>query len=207
MVPMETMTGRGGVGKCDNGDCWDGFVFPSNVPCIGAFSVFGGIEEDVVGFECSGTFVCAGMANASSANAAVTRCEISFGCDLLSGDLPSKSILLPESCSRENWSKVGKRLDSSSPGALNDREPLSESSAANGSLAEPRRGEGLGLVATCSDDGLVGLPRLIGTISGTGCCTCIAGALKAPTTGGEVVLLSGDDSCWLLPASDLDRPV
>jgi hypothetical protein len=65
------------------------------------------------------------------------------------------------------------------------------------------QGDGLGLVDVCSECGLVGRPRLIGTISGTACCVWAGGALKAPTIGGEATVISGEGRCWLARLSTL----
>lgn len=86
-------------------------------------------------------------------------------------------------------------------------DPPAVSSAANGSLVAPRRGDGLGLVDVCSECGLVGRPRLIGTISGTACCVWAGGALKAPAIGGGAIVISGEGRCWLARLSDFDLPV
>jgi len=86
-------------------------------------------------------------------------------------------------------------------------DPPAVSSAAKGSLVAPRRGDGLGLVDVCSECGLVGRPRLIGTISGTACCIWGRGALNAPTRGGEATVKSGEGRCWFSRFSDFDLPV
>ena len=65
---------------------------------------------------------------------------------------------------KENWSSVGKRVESSS-----SMDALFPSSAAKGSecaLSIMRRGEGLGFADPWCDTGLIGLPRRIGSISG-----------------------------------------
>ena len=110
--------------------------------------------------EALGVTFCAGIAKASSANFSVTRWLISRAGVGLVGELASKSNF-PPSCSIENWSRLGKRLDMSSTGPGGDL----ESNAANGSLATPRMGEGLGL-AMWLDAPVVGRPLRIGTTSG-----------------------------------------
>ena len=110
--------------------------------------------------------VC-GTEKASSASFSATRCPKSFaGCG---GDWAlSKSNLDPLSCRRENWSRVGKRDESSSAGPLL---MALESRAAKGSPLVTRIGDGLGFCATggaCVAAG--GRPLRMGTISGTTCC-------------------------------------
>jgi len=108
-----------------------------------------------------------GNANASSARASVTR-WLSCGSGVV-GAWPNSNFL-PRSCNNENSSNEGKRAANSSAAALLSR-TLWESRAANGSEVVPLMGEGLGLAAAGCVTGTVGLPRLIGAISGMD-CTC-----------------------------------
>lgn len=70
-----------------------------------------------------------------------------------------------------------------------------ESSASNGSFDAPRIGEGLGFTALCSTSVLVGLPRLMGTISGRTFFSSTGLTWYAPSSGGEATFGSGLDSC------------
>jgi len=97
---------------------------------------------------------------------------------------------LPPSCKRENWSRLGKRLEISSTGPGGDF----ESRAANGSLAIPLIGEGLGL-GVCPCALAVGLPLLIGTTSGIIVCCVGGGENTAPTVVGGEPCISGDGNC------------
>ena len=147
--------------------------------------------------------LCFGNAKASSARASVTLCLMSLvGCvfDSRSG---SNANLLPESWSREKSSRAGNLAEASSR-ELESR-PLGvrvESSAAQGSLLGPLLGEGLGLGACASPSAFVGLPRLIGVMSGMARISSTIGARNAPTDGGEATLGSAGGRCWLRLASD-----
>ena len=70
-----------------------------------------------------------------------------------------------------------------------------ESRAAKGSLLVFLFGDGFGRDATCSEDSFVGLPRLIGTISGRLGFSSTGGALYAPIMGGDTMFGSGEGRC------------
>jgi hypothetical protein len=130
MVPVDTMAGFSTFGG--------GFLDAPSLLCA---SVWLGRE-----LECARDFSCdlLGMANASSANASVTRCERSL--DLLEAveAFASKENLVFESCSIENWSMEGNLADRSSSAWLPSLGGDFESSAANGSPPMTLKGEGLG---------------------------------------------------------------
>lgn len=66
----------------------------------------------------------------------------------------------------EKSSKGGNRIETSSMKSCVGAEEDGESSASNGSFDAPRIGEGIGFATLCSRSALLGLPRLMGTISG-----------------------------------------
>lgn len=108
-----------------------------------------------------------GEAKASSASASVTRWLISLGFEAADGcDFGSNANLFPDSCRIENWSRGGKRVEISSSSLLSGRRFDGASKAAKGSLLMTRIGDGLGRAAGCFAEESVGLPRLIGVMSG-----------------------------------------
>ena len=111
---------------------------------------------------------------------------------------------MPLSCNKENSSSEGKRAASSSAAALLTCTDC-ESRAAKGSFVVPLIGEGLGFTTGECCDGPVGLPRLIGVMSGMIWTACTGRDLWIPITGGEGTLSSGDGSCSFLRVSDCDR--
>lgn len=86
-----------------------------------------------------------GLTNASSASFSVTRLLNSVGSSGFGGDVVGGSNFAPESCSRANCSMAGKREEISSDGEAAVDGILLRSSAANGSPAVPRPGDGVGL--------------------------------------------------------------
>lgn len=69
------------------------------------------------------------------------------------------------------------------------------SKAAKGSLATAGLGDGLGRAAGWSALELMGLPRLMGVMSGKVGFSSTTGAWYAPTTGGEAIFVGGVGSC------------
>lgn len=123
-----------------------------------------------------------GLTNASSASLAATLWPISVGFSWGEVGL-SKSNFAPCSWRIENWSSVGNLDESSSASSFL---PVLESNAANGSPLVTLIGDGLGRGTGCDGGWLEtagGLPRLIGTTSGSFCSCGGGGANTAPTTG------------------------
>lgn len=142
-MPVETINGRSGTGdtrsSCCRGMSLTSYDFlRSRTTREEGFITSGAV---FVGFGFSGD---EGRANALSATAPNTRVGRSaFSSSTLPWGDGSKSCVLPFSVRSENWSKLGKRDDSSSFAAK-----LFPSSEANGSRCSTiRRGEGLG----CAD--------------------------------------------------------
>src|SRR4051812_14132087 len=131
-----------------------------------------GAAEDTFVVGADSTLVTGGRAKASSARACVMRLlrtASPLGSAVGGGDWPNSNFA-PLSCSSENSSREGKRAASSSAAALLTC-TFWESRAAKGSEAVPLIGDGLGLAPCGCCTGAVGLPLLIGAISGM-CCTC-----------------------------------
>ena len=80
-----------------------------------------------------------------------------------------------------------------------------ESKALKGSLAAPRRGDGLGL-EPCPCELAVGRPLRIGTTSGMTCCCGGGGEKTAPTIGGVDEWSGEAGSCWFRLVSDCVLP-
>jgi len=161
------------------------------------------LAEDTLdeGLDAAGSDFAAGdgEANASSARASTTRIDSAASVLVM---VSSNSNFWPRSWSREKSSSDGKRAASSSAAARRTWTSC-ESSAAKGSDEVPLMGETLGLAVEGCWVGAVGLPRLIGVISGS-CCTCLTGdTFCRPTVGGEVTWSSGG----VLQAWTCVRPV
>ena len=127
-----------------------------------------------------------GSAKASSARAFVTCCLMSCGAFFAAPCFESKANLLPESCNKENSSRAGNLAEISSTLALSFTESFPASSILKGSPVLFLKGEGDGFGIFDFASNVVGLPRLIGTISGRLCFSTTTGALKAPATSGGV---------------------
>jgi hypothetical protein len=159
MVPVEIMDGRSTESCADLREvCVPTLDLSPDVPAF--------VGADLERGRASG-FADAGKAKASSAKASVTLWAILFGWAGVAGAFFwSKANFPPDSCRRENCSSGGNRDEISSTGTLAGAKPGFESSAAKGSLETILKGDGLGRVPGCAAFVVVGLPRLIGVISG-----------------------------------------
>jgi len=205
-MPVETIFGRCGVGWCITEVLDDragsfvpsyGFDLEEEGLVTFAEAIFVGLA---VG---AGSVVLIGKPKASSASASVTLLFKGSGTGSALGG-GAKSNFAPLSWSNENSSKDGKRAASSSAAALRTC-TFWESSAAKGSEDAPLMGEGLGFGATACVTGTVGLPRLIGVISGITWTCCTGATFWIPMIGGEATCGSGDGSCSFLRLSDWVR--
>lgn len=157
-MPVETITGRLDKSFGDD-ENWVDFSLDrsASFALISRWTVLEGCEAVGCGIE--------GRANASSARASVTLSLMSFGIFVTVSELTSNANLLPESWRMENPSRGGNGLATSSKPWVGARGDL-PSRASNGSLAILSIGVVLCTVVLCSGSVLLGLPRLIGMISG-----------------------------------------
>lgn len=130
---------------------------------------------------------------------------MSFGCFVVGSELRSNVNLLLDSWRIENSSRGGNLLEASSTSTFVDAEGAFASNAPNGSFVITLIGEGLGLGTLCSESGLDGLPRRIGTTSGMKGFSSTIGTLYAPAMGGEVIFGWVGGRCWFRRTSECVR--